>query len=362
MKKTTRILWMALAMLMLSVSCTKKSSEKQILSFRFMSPSVEAVIVEMANSIYVTVPSDTDVTNLTPIIVVSEKATVNPSSGMPMDFTRPVIYTVTAEDGSQVTYMVFVTVMSNESRILTFAFEDLEVEAVIDEDLKKVEATVPWETDVTTLVPTITISKKATISPASGVPTDFTDPVIYTVTAEDGSQTDYTAIVTIEAPVISDKPFVGIWGVEKIEYYNIDYSGNPILATLQTYEYTLGDSDDGIDLVFREDNTGELRDRSRDTIYDGNDIIICPDTTLVTGFTYSYDAQDATLYMNMEYAHTFRMNIIDLEIDSFVYENEYASNYVEKAYLKRLSYTPDKSTGKKNQHRPSKKGSLLGKK
>lgn len=347
-------------MLMLSVSCTKKSSEKQILSFRFMSPSVEAVIVETA--IYVTVPSDTDVTNLTPIIVVSEKATVNPGSGMPMDFTLPVTYTVTAEDGSQVTYMVYVTVMSNESRILTFTFEDLEVEAVIDEDLKKVEATVSWETDVTTLVPIITISKKATISPASGVPTDFTNPVVYTVTAEDGSQTDYTAIVTIEAPAISDKPFVGIWGVEKIEYYNSDYYGNPILATLQTYEYTLGDSNDGMDLVFREDNTGELRDRSRDTIYDGDDIIICPDTTLVTGFTYSYDAQTATLYLNMEYVHTFRMNIVDLERDSFVYENEYATDYVEKAYLKRLSYTPDKFTGRKNQHRPSKKGSLLGKK
>ena len=361
MKKTTRILWMALAMLMLSVSCTKKSSEKQMLSFKFEALDVEAVIDEETKTISAILPYYADVTNLTPTIVLSENAMVNPDSGVAMDFTNPVIYTVTAEDGSQVTYMVFVTVMSNESRILTFTFEDLEVEAVIDEDLKKVEATVPWETDVTTLVPTITISKKATISPASGVPTDFTDPVVYTVTAEDGSQTDYTAIVTIEAPVISDKPFVGIWGVEKIEYYNIDYAGNPILATLQTYEFTLGDSDDGIDLVFREDNTGELRDRSRDTIYDGNDIIICPDTILVTGFTYSYDAQDATLYMNMEYAHTFRMNIIDLERDSFVYENEYASNYVEKAYLKRLSYIPDKSTGRKNQHRPSKKGSLLGK-
>jgi len=362
MKKTTRILWMALAMLMLSVSCTKKSSEKQMLSFKFEALDVEAVIDEETKTISAILPYYADVTNLTPTIVLSENAMVNPDSGVAMDFTNPVIYTVTAEDGSQVTYMVFVTVMSNESRILTFTFEDLEVEAVIDEDLKKVEATVPWETDVTTLVPTITISKKATISPASGVPTDFTDPVVYTVTAEDGSQTDYTAIVTIEAPAIDDKPFVGIWGVEKVEYYNIDYYGNPILATLQTYEYTLGDSNDGMDLVFREDNTGELRDRSRDTIYDGDDIIICPDTTLVTGFTYSYDAQNATLYLNMEYVHTFRMNIVDLERDSFVYENEYATDYVEKAYLKRLSYTPDKSTGKKNQHRPSKKGSLLGKK
>ena len=33
------------------------------------------------------------------------------------------------------------------------------------------------------------------------------------------------------------KTFVGTWGVEKIEYYNIDYAGNPIAATIVTHNY-----------------------------------------------------------------------------------------------------------------------------
>ena len=110
MKKTIRVLCMTLAMLMLSVSCTKKSSEKQILSFRFESLDVEAVIVEETKTISATLPYDADVTKLVPIIVVSENATVNPGSGVPMDFTNPVTYTVMAEDGSQVGYLVSVSI------------------------------------------------------------------------------------------------------------------------------------------------------------------------------------------------------------------------------------------------------------
>jgi Domain of unknown function (DUF5018) len=45
--------------------------------------------------------------------------------------------------------------------------------------------------------PVITVSDKATISPGSGVQQDFIKPVVYTVTAEDGTQTSYTAEVVI---------------------------------------------------------------------------------------------------------------------------------------------------------------------
>lgn len=141
------------------------------------------------------------------------------------------------------------------------------------------------------------------------------------------------------------KSFIGTWGLERIEYYNIDYAGNPIAATLKTYDFTPGDSKSGIDLVFRDNKSGEMRDRSRDTIYtvtvNGNDTIyntiICPDTTLVTRFTYSYDADESTLYMTMENTRIFRLFIEDLEKDAFTYINEYDLDYVEKAYMKRLS-------------------------
>lgn len=99
-----------LAITVLLAGCQKKdSSEKKILSFAFVSPSVQAVITESAKTIVATVPEGTAVTSMIPIITLSEKATVNPASGIPMDFTNPVTYIVTAEDGSQASYIVTVT-------------------------------------------------------------------------------------------------------------------------------------------------------------------------------------------------------------------------------------------------------------
>lgn len=158
--------------------------------------------------------------------------------------------------------------------------------------------------------------------------------------------------------------FIGTWGVEDIEYYNTDYWGNPIENTIKKYHFTPGDPKDGIDLVFRADRSGEMRDRSRDTIYlTDSTYIYCPDTTLVTKFTYSYHKDDATLYMNMEVLHpfTYQMKIPEISSNNFVYVNEYDNNYVEKAWLKRIgdakANTPTR--GSKPVYRPRMKGSLL---
>lgn len=320
-------------------SCQKKSSEKEILSFRFVSPDVEASIED--KNIVAIMPSGTDVTNLVPVISVSDKATVNPASGMPQDFTQPISYTVTAEDGSQAVYsaVVIVKAKSSEKRILSFRFASLDLEATIDESTKEIKATVPMGTDVSALVPTITVSMGASIDPVSGLATDFTQPVTYTVTAEDGSQSSYTAIVIVDMP---ENLFFGIWGVEKIEYYNTDYAGNPIPASLTTYLYDPNDIENGIQLVFRENKSGEMRDRSIDTIWMNENYIVCPDTVIVTEYTYSFDFEASVLYMNMEYGRTFALQIVEQNADAFVYENEYAQDYVEKAYLRRISSIPDK--------------------
>ena len=85
---------------------------------------------------------------------------------------------------------------SSEKRILKFEFTTLGVEATINEGAKTIVAEVPETTDVTSLVPTITISAKASVDPASGIPQNFTNPKTYVVTAEDGSNASYTVTVT----------------------------------------------------------------------------------------------------------------------------------------------------------------------
>ena len=80
----------------------------------------------------------------------------------------------------------------SEADIASFIFEaanndalDSDVTATIAAD-GTIGATVPHGTDVTALVPAITIPDGATVAPESGVAQDFTNPVIYTVTAADG--------------------------------------------------------------------------------------------------------------------------------------------------------------------------------
>ena len=87
---------------------------------------------------------------------------------------------------------------SNAKDIIMFSIGDRV--AVISET--DITATLPYGTDVTSLTPIIIVSARAGICPASGAMQDFTSPVIYTVTAEDGTTKVYTVTVFLGAPNI----------------------------------------------------------------------------------------------------------------------------------------------------------------
>ena len=86
---------------------------------------------------------------------------------------------------------------SSEKKILSFKIGD--VVGDIDESDHTVTAEVAHGTALTALEPTIEVSDEASVSPASGVATDFTNAVTYTVTAEDGTTQAYTVTVTAAA-------------------------------------------------------------------------------------------------------------------------------------------------------------------
>ena len=88
----------------------QKSSENDIKAFTVN--SINGVI--SGSSITVTVASGTAVTALKPVITISDKATVLPASGAEQDFTNPVTYTVTAENGDKKEYIVTVVVEKTE--------------------------------------------------------------------------------------------------------------------------------------------------------------------------------------------------------------------------------------------------------
>ena len=184
-----------------------KSSDNAISAFAFsaLSPAVNATIDATTKAISATVTSGTDVTKLVPTITTSAKATVSPASGVVQDFTNPVTYTVTAEDGSKQTYTATViktaAAKSSAKNILTVSFDGASpaVKATVDTTAKTISALLPAGTDVTKLVPTITLSDKATVSPATGVAQDFSKAISYTVTAEDGSTKVFSASAATDA-------------------------------------------------------------------------------------------------------------------------------------------------------------------
>lgn len=194
-------------LLLWAASCKKtkdpvvpKSSEKAISGFAFggLSPAVTASV--SGNAITATVPFGTALTALVPTITTSAKATVSPASGVAQNFSSAVTYTVTAEDGTTQRYTVTVGVgKSTQKDITAFAFNGLTpaVACVVDGTTKTISATLPAGTDATRLVPTLTLSPKATVTPATGVAQDFSKAVTYTVTAEDGSTQAYTTAVTV---------------------------------------------------------------------------------------------------------------------------------------------------------------------
>ena len=86
-----------------------------------------------------------------------------------------------------------------EKQITAFNFSGLnpEVVGVVDETDHTISLTVPFDTNVTALVPTITISGGASVVPNSGAAQNFSNPITYTVTAENGSTQDYNVAVAV---------------------------------------------------------------------------------------------------------------------------------------------------------------------
>jgi len=129
-----------------------------------------------------------------------------------VDFTNPVVYTIVAEDGEterEWTVTITEAAVSTEAEILSFTVEGQASEEVINSQNATVVLRVMPGTDLTALVPQITISLGATIDPASGVAQDFSQPVQYTVTAQDGvTQKIWTVtITTIDLTPIHDIQF-----------------------------------------------------------------------------------------------------------------------------------------------------------
>jgi hypothetical protein len=131
---------------------------------------------------------------------------------------------------------------SSEKRILEFSLEGQVGNSSIDEESKLVKITVGANEDLTRLKPTnIKLSTFAKISPEINVIIDFTEPTLYTVTAEDGSSISYTVRVAQEGaePQLDNSSF-NEWFTTPKGYQEPGVDANSIWATGNAGTVTLG--------------------------------------------------------------------------------------------------------------------------
>ncbi len=188
------------------------STETDITGFSFAEQTSAAVIDSELHKISIEVANGVPVNALVPTIELSLGATINPASGVAQDFSTDVTYIVTAEDGTTTqNWTVSVTVatlLSNAAEILTFTLEQEVAPAVINSETATVSSLVKWDTDLTDLSPSITISFGAQITPTTI--TDFTVPVKYLVTAQDGiTEKEWTVTITNAEEPNHDAEIIG---------------------------------------------------------------------------------------------------------------------------------------------------------
>jgi hypothetical protein len=107
-------------------------------------------------------------------------------------------------------------ILSNAAEILSFTIPNQVGSSVVNSAAATISINVPFGTDVTALVPTITLSSGATVNPASGVAQNFASPKQFTVTAQNGIVTKiWTVTVTVNV------------GIDAYSIGNISINPNP---------------------------------------------------------------------------------------------------------------------------------------
>jgi hypothetical protein len=210
-----------------------------ITGFYFTEPLAVGAINQTANTITVTVPSNTNTASLRPTVYFRGMS-VKPGSGAVNNFSGPVAYTVTGNSGQTRPYTVTVISTPSSAKDITrFAFPGISnsetiIGAIPDADgVYPISLWVPPETDISNSRPDITYTGTGITGPA-GTP-NFDAPQIYTVTAEDGSVKTYKVTVDIrsgDAKIITSLVFeeVPVAGGSVRVVASIDQTGHAITA------------------------------------------------------------------------------------------------------------------------------------
>ncbi|WP_294081956.1 family 16 glycosylhydrolase [Proteiniphilum sp. UBA5384] len=167
------------------------------------------------NAITIIPKDDIDKRNLKFFATLSEGALSNPITGALLDFSTPVKFTVISESRGTIRDWL-ITVITKKEEALIVSIDDMKdkndvsvlVASEIDTENKTVSILVKDRSDRENLKLSASISEAASIDPALDIITDFSLPVEYTVTSEDGKTVNKWVVdVTVEEFIDHDSGF-----------------------------------------------------------------------------------------------------------------------------------------------------------
>jgi hypothetical protein len=180
------------------------SPDAEITAFKINGQIGNEILNYSAGTIAINVALGTNISNLVPNTVsYSTDAIISPATNVAQDFTNPVVYTVTAQDGSIKTWTVYVTaVASSQKEIIAFTLSNSQLGvSAINSVNGTITLNMPNSANLSNLIPQIfQISPSATIIPIINTARNFSSPINYTVTAQDNSTKVWTVTVNLIDP------------------------------------------------------------------------------------------------------------------------------------------------------------------
>ncbi|MDG0808462.1 M4 family metallopeptidase [Cohnella rhizosphaerae] len=136
----------------------------------------------------------TDLSKLSAAIGISPGASISPDPKMMRSYASPVVFRVTAKDGTARDWTVSGAVADplGANDITAFNLEMLWGRAIIDAASHTVTVYAESDDDLSALTPRVTVSEGATVTPASGAQVNLNSEQVYTVSAQNGSKQRWT--------------------------------------------------------------------------------------------------------------------------------------------------------------------------
>ncbi|GAA4826995.1 glycoside hydrolase family 10 protein [Algivirga pacifica] len=174
-----------------------RSSEANILSFSIEQggEEVTGLINSSRNDIRLEIPHEWNIEALAPTVEVSAYANVSPASGEEKNFTKEVYYTVTAENGDEKQYTVYVTQQAapQEIALQGMVLPELYQEGSIEGT--EVSFSLPYGTALDAVKIKLDLSNGVVATPSSGSTVDLSAPLTL-VLEKEGQVKEYTVKAT----------------------------------------------------------------------------------------------------------------------------------------------------------------------